>query len=60
MSAHVAGCKWDEERRCYTDMGEGCADRDAHRKWKHATFCLVCGEEIIYREERHRCKDEEP
>jgi hypothetical protein len=30
MSAHVAGCTWDEGTKRYTVMGEGCAAREEH------------------------------
>jgi hypothetical protein len=55
MSAHMPGCVWDAARKCYTTIAEGCAAPGEHAKWRHPTFCAVCGEEIVCREDHHRC-----
>jgi hypothetical protein len=28
---------------------------EAPRKWRHPTWCAMCGEQIVYRDETHRC-----
>jgi hypothetical protein len=28
------------------------------RKWRHPTYCAVCGEQIVYRDEKHACTGE--
>lgn len=62
MSAHTKGCVFDSEKKVYTLMGDGCAAPGEHepQAWKHPTFCVTCGGEIVNRNEAHRCDGPTP